>query len=203
MKPADEDDPWQVLGLARDADPEEIRRAYERLSDLLVPGSLPLYAAAEPEEQRQLQQRLREAYLRLMGGGELVRTRGAREASVTPRRSGADEPTGVEAGDAGAPSTAGGAPAAAVPATATTAVSGSRLRALREATGLSLRELSDRTRIRPQQLANLEEEAWDVMPPRVYVRGFVMAYARALGLDGEEVWTGFEKRWRAARPPKE
>ena len=200
MKPPDEDDSWQVLGLARGADPEAIRRAFERLSELLAPGSLPLYAAAELEEQQQLQWRLREAYLRLTGGGEPVLTRTAEDESVAPPRSGVGEPARTEAIGPAAPSLGARAMAGTSPATA--AVSGPQLRALRESTGLSLRELSDRTRIRPQQLATLEEEAWDALPPRVYVRGFVMAYARALGLDGEEVWAGFEQRWRAARPPK-
>lgn len=195
MKPFEEDDPWRALGLAPGASPEDIRRAYERLSNLLVPGSLPLYSVAEPEEQKRLQQHLREAYLRLMGGGVAVREeRVAGEDLVSPVAK-----AGMPPGDVSTTS-ATGSPAVAEAATATAEFSGSRLRAAREGAGVSLRELSDRTRIRPQQLANLEEEAWDAMPPRVYVRGFVMAYARALGLDGQQVWASFEKRWRAARP---
>jgi len=196
MKRFEDDDPWKVLGLAPGATPEDIRHAFERLSSLLVPGSLPLYAAAEPEQQRHLQQRLREAYLRLMGGGYPVREGLVGGEDLVSPSAKADEEPGTES-VAGAPAPLKETPGAAP---ARTEFSGSHLRVLREAASLSLRELSDRTRIRPQQLANLEEEAWDAMPPRVYVRGFVMAYARALGLDGEQVWASFEKRWRAARP---
>jgi curved DNA-binding protein CbpA len=196
MKRFDEQDPWQVLGLAPGASEDEIRHAYEQLSSLLAPGSLSLYAAAEPEEQRQLQDRLREAYLRLGGGERPVQE--ACPADEPPEPSSLRAAVEVGAGSAAGPT----APSEETPgATAAAAeFSGARLRTMREDAGVSLRELSDRTRIRPQQLANLEEEAWDAMPPRVYVRGFVMAYARVLKLDQEQVWASFEKRWRRARP---
>ena len=197
MRRFDEQDPFELLGVAPDATPEEIRRAFEHLSVLLAPGSLALYSAAELDEQHQLQQRLRAAYLTVTGRG----------ASAGETLSGADElapapgaPVSVE------PPAGPSSPASPVPSGGPSmprGFSGPVLRELREAAGMSLRVLSERTRIRPQQLTHIEEEAWDALPPRVYVRGFVMAYGRELKLDPNQVWTAFLERWRAARPTGE
>ena len=49
MKPFDQLDPWEMLGLTPGATAEEIRLAYERLASRLAPGSLPLYSIADRE----------------------------------------------------------------------------------------------------------------------------------------------------------
>jgi len=59
------------------------------------------------------------------------------------------------------------------------------LRAAREASGRSLDDLADATRVRKQYLIALEEGAWDRLPSRPFSTGYVRAYARALGLDEE------------------
>ena len=76
--------------------------------------------------------------------------------------------------------------------------SGARLAARREAAGISIAEMSRRTRIRGAVIAAVEAESWTELPPRVYLRGFVLAFARELKLDGERVWRDYEQRWRAA-----
>ena len=73
---------------------------------------------------------------------------------------------------------------------------GAYLRQLRDARGLSINELSERTRISRTVLLALEEERWDDMPnARVYVRGFVRCVARELGLDMDEVSKSYVPRW--------
>ncbi|HWE47610.1 MAG TPA: helix-turn-helix domain-containing protein [Caulobacteraceae bacterium] len=59
------------------------------------------------------------------------------------------------------------------------------LKAAREATGRTLEDLSDATRVRKQYLIALEEGAYDRLPSRPFSTGYVRAYARALGLDEE------------------
>ena len=76
--------------------------------------------------------------------------------------------------------------------------SGPSLRARREAAGITLAELSRRTRIRGAMIESVEAEAYGQLPPRVYLRGFVLALARELKLDGERVWRDYERRWQAA-----
>lgn len=75
---------------------------------------------------------------------------------------------------------------------------GPALRARREAAGITLAELSRRTRIRGAMIESVEAEAYDQLPPRVYLRGFVIALARELKLDAGRVWRDYERRWQAA-----
>ena len=51
-------------------------------------------------------------------------------------------------------------------------------------------------------LRSLEEENFGALPATVYVRGFVTAYARAIGLDAARVVPGYMQRVLAARPEK-
>ena len=60
---------------------------------------------------------------------------------------------------------------------------GELLRKTREERRLSLAQVEEATRIRSAYLQALEEEAWDRLPPRTYVKGFLKSYARYLGLE--------------------
>lgn len=62
---------------------------------------------------------------------------------------------------------------------------GAELRAAREAHGLSLGSISQRTRVQPRILTAIEQNDVDTIPPRPYGRGFVRAYATEVGLDPE------------------
>ena len=193
MKPLEEQGPWEVLGLKPGASEEEVRRAYERLSTALAPGALALYSITDLDEQRALQQRLREAYLTLM------RTFGW-EVPAVPELGPAGTDAAPEAGavEPGELLPPPDSQARGSAAEAATEFSGEQLRSVREALGLSLAEVAQRTRIRPKQLESIEAEAFDKLPQRVFVRGFVMAYARELKLDPERVWASYGKRWETA-----
>lgn len=59
-----------------------------------------------------------------------------------------------------------------------------RLRAAREAAGLTLEQLTSATRISSRHLAAIEAGNWLVLPPgRLYAIGFARSYAKAVGLD--------------------
>ncbi|MCW5830123.1 MAG: DUF4115 domain-containing protein [Deltaproteobacteria bacterium] len=60
---------------------------------------------------------------------------------------------------------------------------GTRLRAAREALGMSVRDVSDQTRVRVELLLALEEGRRADLPADVFVRGFVRSYARSVGLE--------------------
>jgi hypothetical protein len=64
---------------------------------------------------------------------------------------------------------------------------GDLLRQVRMARGLSLVQLSDRTRISTRHLENLENDRYEQLPVTVYLRGILMNLARELGLDGLRV----------------
>ncbi len=64
---------------------------------------------------------------------------------------------------------------------------GSYLRAERELRQIPLGEVAAATKIPLRALESLEAGAWDGLPATVFVRGFVRAYAKHLGLVAEEV----------------
>ena len=56
----------------------------------------------------------------------------------------------------------------------------------REEKGLSVPELSRATKIKESLIEHLEAGRLEQLPSQIYVRGFVGAYARAVGLDEAE-----------------
>ena len=61
------------------------------------------------------------------------------------------------------------------------------LRRIRMAKGLSLTEISRRTRIGVGFLRNIEEGSLQRLPPGFYARAFVRAYSEAIGIDADVV----------------
>lgn len=64
---------------------------------------------------------------------------------------------------------------------------GQRLRAAREAQGLSLEEVASRTRIPTRHLQSIEDSEWDRLPAPTYSIGFAKSYASVVGLDRTEI----------------
>jgi cytoskeletal protein RodZ len=63
---------------------------------------------------------------------------------------------------------------------------GARLRRERELRGMSAEEIARATRIPLASIERLEADRFDDLPGEVFVRGFLRAYARAIGIDAEE-----------------
>jgi cytoskeleton protein RodZ len=68
---------------------------------------------------------------------------------------------------------------------------GERLRREREKRGISLEEIAGSTKIGTRSLRALEDDAFDSLPGGIFDRGFVRAYARALGMDEEQCVADF------------
>jgi len=64
---------------------------------------------------------------------------------------------------------------------------GELLKETRQNKEVSLEEVEQELKIRRKYLQALEEEDFSIMPPEVYVKGFLRNYAIYLGLDPEEV----------------
>ena len=69
---------------------------------------------------------------------------------------------------------------------------GRYLKFLRLEKGISLEEISNETKIRMDTLLLIEEEDIARLPVEVYVKGFLRAYAKALGADEEEAVRRYE-----------
>ena len=63
---------------------------------------------------------------------------------------------------------------------------GRYLQSIRVEKGISLKAVSQETRIRLETLHFIEEEDHQHLPDEVYVKGFLRAYAKAIGANGDE-----------------
>jgi cytoskeletal protein RodZ len=70
---------------------------------------------------------------------------------------------------------------------------GQELRRERELRGISLREISDTTRINLRFLQALEEDRLDVIPGAFFVRAILRAYARGIGIDEDQVLNKYQE----------
>jgi len=69
---------------------------------------------------------------------------------------------------------------------------GAYLKGLREEKGKSLQDIASNTKIPSSNLDFLEKDRYDLLPPRVFVKGFIRSYVEELGLNPEESVRRFE-----------
>lgn len=70
---------------------------------------------------------------------------------------------------------------------------GQKLRAAREAKGLTLDDLQQATKIQKRYLIAIEDEKFDELPGDFYVRAFVKQYADTVGLDGAALLKDYDE----------
>lgn len=70
---------------------------------------------------------------------------------------------------------------------------GAWLRGCRESQKVSLEEIAAVTKIHINQLKNLEQDRFEQLPATAFVRGFLVNYARHIGLDESQVLTRFQE----------
>ena len=78
---------------------------------------------------------------------------------------------------------------------------GSRLRAAREAKGLTISELADQTRVRVAALEAIEAGDFARLPEPIYVQSYLRAFAQAVGVPVEPVLEAFRRAAPSAPPP--
>lgn len=151
-------DPYEVLGLARGVGLMEAERAYQRLRELYADDSLATYALLDSDERRERLNAIEQAFREIVAGN-------AQRPVLFPER--------PETGDSADDDTPLPDPALHP---------GHYLGRLRRRAGLELRDLAERTKISPGKLESIEQERLSQLPPPVYLRGFVLEYARCLGV---------------------
>jgi cytoskeletal protein RodZ len=87
------------------------------------------------------------------------------------------------------------------PASSDFAEVGQYLKAVREYRGLSLAQVAAETRVRRLYLSALEDKDHGPLPSRPFAIGYVRAYARVLGLDGDEMVARFRTEFPEDRAP--
>jgi flagellar biosynthesis protein FlhG len=198
------DSHYELLEVPPTASFEDIRRANRRIRDIYGAESVAISGLYDPASLEAVHRRLDLSYTTLMDAAK------RKEYDMELFPDGVPMPvTPASTADVSAPR-----PAAKVDDPATLAVrppmpeispmtefSGPLLRQIREAIGVELREIAERSKIGMAYLSALEGEVFAKLPAAVYVRGFLAEYARALGLDGERVKQTYLARFRAARGP--
>jgi hypothetical protein len=78
---------------------------------------------------------------------------------------------------------------------------GEMLRKVREARGLPLQIIAERTKVTRHHLENIEGDRFKLLPASVYLRGILLGLARELRLDGQKVARSYLERMEAALSP--
>jgi cytoskeletal protein RodZ len=73
---------------------------------------------------------------------------------------------------------------------------GEELRLAREARGISLREISEQTRISMRYLEAIESNDYKRLPGGIFNRSFIKAYAKYVGFDEQEALEGYARTAR-------
>ncbi len=70
---------------------------------------------------------------------------------------------------------------------------GALLRTAREKKGISKRRLAEEIKVREQIIDALENEEWDKLPARVFIKGFIRSYTISVGYDTKKALRLFDK----------
>ena len=207
MRAIDELDHYELLEISRTATTDEIERAYRLSQQTYGEGSLALYSVFESGDASAIRERLDEACrvlsdpeLRVVydesqstGNQPFVSTSSVAEPIEEPSIDDYVRETAIESFDevveeydAFEDDGAGD-------------FDGLRLRRTRLFRGYEIDEISDVTKVSGTHLRNIEDENFIDLPADVYVRGFVTAYAKTIGLDPKTVVPSYMARLQESR----
>ena len=75
---------------------------------------------------------------------------------------------------------------------------GDALRRVREARGITVPQIAERTKVTRHHVENIEADRFAALPAPVYLRGILLGLARELRLDGQKVARSYLERMSAA-----
>lgn len=202
---------YEVLEVLPDALPLEIRRAYRRAVSLYEENAIASYSFFSEEDRKEILACIEKAYLTLIN----PETRESYDCRLTELgilgqrsvdRNRAQEPVAIY--DFQKTHGSGPAPARRIDELKSLVeqslliqniltqdvLSGADLQKIRTCLMVTLEEISHQTNIRTDILRALEDEKMDMLPPTVYLKGFLKAYSRCLALDEQAVTIAYLKR---------
>lgn len=183
MKRIEEQTYYEILEVPPDASAQEIQKAYEHAKETFNRESLAIYSLFSEKELEEIQRAIEEAYRVLMD--ENLR-KGYDQFHLRPSFGKAREKPDerkIDLPGKEPPLSFSGLSAH----TEVECYRGKTLREIRERMGIDLKAISSETKISPKILEWIEEEAWDKLPPLVYLKGFLKGYAQMLNLDPKRV----------------
>lgn len=212
-RPFEKQNYYEILELSSSATPFEIRQAYKTALQIYQAGSLVSYSFFSEEERSRILGKLEEAYLTLINEAArteydrmLVERKELAESQVYRRTH--KKPTPIfemkdyksSAGVVLDLSERVRARAAEITAIDTVMaqdiLTGADLKQIRTDLGVSLKEVSEFTRIRVGLLHAIEEDHIDQISSRFHLESFLKSYANCLQLDADAVVTRYMKRYQ-------
>ncbi len=181
---------YEILEIDAGTSDEEVRRAHKRMREIYGRDSLATYSLYSGDEMEAAQSRIEDAYDTLIDPSK----RKPYDHSLFPEGLPGEPRRGAPASEEAAT-----APGGELELTSMTEFTGSFLRRLREARGLDLREVVQKTKIGIGYLRAIEEEDFAALPAPVYTRGFVFEFAKCLRVDPAQATKSFMLRYRKAR----
>lgn len=202
MKPLHEHDHYTVLEVRPGASLDEIDRAYRAMRDTYESESLALYSVFSERDAATIRERIEDAYRVLSdpdGREKYDEERAGRDPIAELRR----PASGTESGSSEMEAFEGGSDSfrdleSDIDEEAGE-FDGPKLRRARLRRGFELDQISDITKVSVANLARIEDEEFSDLPATVYVRGFVTAYSRTIGLDPTRVVASYLARVEQAR----
>ncbi|HXU63354.1 MAG TPA: helix-turn-helix domain-containing protein [Polyangia bacterium] len=195
LRPEEEQTYYEILETEPGVSDEEVRRAYRSIKDIYASGSLVISGLYEDHELAELHARVNAAHDTLFAPDrrrlydlalpEADLARAVRAAANAGRRPSAPLPTTEERAET-----------SEMVVDPDAEITGEFLRKIRQSRGIELGDISQRTKISERYLRALEEENFTDMPAAVYIRGYVMEYARALRIDAHRVTERYLARYR-------
>jgi curved DNA-binding protein CbpA len=221
MKPFTQQNYYEVLEVSTDALPFEIRSAYKKALALYEDNAIASYSFFSEEERKEILDCIEKAYLTLID----AETRSAYDRHLTAlgiieeaksRLREAKKPVAIynfqKIGGYGLLSAKRIAELKTLAEQnpviqkilAQDMLAGADLQKLRECLKVPLEQISHQTNIRVDILRAIENENIDILPPKVYLKGFLKSYSRCLALDEQVVVNAYFKRIenKAFQPPK-
>lgn len=193
MKPLSEQDHYEILEIPRASSSADIERAYRLVRATYAEDSLAGYSVVGEGDADAVRERIEIAF-RVLSDEGLRRSYDASLAAVEPEPAPRQpEPT------AAPPDSQAEAEAEALESfdEQRADFDGGLLRRARMRRGLELEDVARVTKVNPAYLRFIEEERFADLPARVYVRGFVCAYASCLGLAPKGIAEAYMRRYDA------
>jgi len=201
MKPLSEQDHYEVLELPRDAAREGVERAYRLARSTYADDSLAGYSILGSADSAAIRERIETAY-RVLVDEDSRRAYDASLRALEAPPSPSPEQQVQAVLDMEPPETARASLDSfeELEEEPGQDFDGARLRRSRMRRGLELDDVARITKVNPTYLRFLEEERFEELPARVYVRGFVTLYASCVGLEAKSVAEDYMRRFDAHHP---
>ena len=200
---------YELLEVAFDASPFEVHQAYKEMVQLYHGDSLASYSFFSKEEREEILAKLDEAYATLMDekrrslydqslielgildkATQYQRDRTKLSLMHDVKRPAAN--TALRIRDRLKPIASSNPVIQEI--LANDVLSGKDLKKIRDELGVSLEEIAEMVKVRIVYLHAIEDDQFEKTPSRIFLKGFLRAYAQCMGLDADIVASRYLKR---------